>query len=423
MMEMLVESLDTLSGILEYKGASSLPVYFEVCSALIAARKSDQWSKDSGSLLRAMLRKDQPILQRCYIACVILAGDHVLREIAMQNLWMMMREGKEDTIFGEGSNDEVSQVVAFFIIRMIERVPTELPVFLDTMITCIVSSIGSFDSERILTSERVNSIHFLSQLLIFAEDETAESLKINVVSNLRLLRIRLLALVAEHASIRMPIIKSLFSQIYSLISHSAPNLEEESIVEGFQTCRLFFHEGDIDSFATLMCIILESSTNKAAKLGGSNDYDFWEMVLTCMNSSSMVTRKRGAYIFQKFIASFETEIGERGEGRNRSAEIAPKELRSSWGLTFLCCYNQVEGATQLHLVMQVWPILRSMLDSLIVISSDESHEIEVKAPSSSSGRLLCYPQLTFNWFKIPLNILLQNTIPIIRKSVMYKIFT
>ena len=112
-----------------------------------------------------------------------------------------------------------------------------------------------------------------------------------------------MALLIENDSGRMIIIKSMVSAIYMITSHCT-DLEEESIIEGFHTARQLFLQKDINAFATLSCIILESS--QKAHCIANNDY--WDMIHSCLDSKSILLRKRGAYMFQKLLTNFEPTL-------------------------------------------------------------------------------------------------------------------
>ena len=418
-------------------------------------------------------------LQRCYLAVVVLMKEGhasraihwVLQTIQAANSVNILYPGEStfmadddvDMDVGTARDNLPLQIMSHFLLCLLVEKQSRVKETIDTLFMCMkkmpeshskrttefVSISGihgddNFDDDSrnaaTVVDEDVTSlkagltaIYFLCTILesstSFTEGKGETlSIKQSILTEIASIRMRTLSLLIENPSGRMIIIKRLVSSIYMITSQDV-ELDEESAVEGFHTAREIYLQGDLNAFTTLTCTILELS-QRAYRIA---NHDYWEMTLSCMHSRSNLLRKRGAYIFQKLLENFEPTLmrahsidsskprwGEskarkRSVTKSTSHEAQGLQQMGNWGLTFLNCYGQIEGASQNHLVQQIWCDLKDLSQLL----SCTTPSTETTAHESS----LEYPIFNFNWLKVLFNILLENKIPIIKKGILFKILT
>ena len=209
------------------------------------------------------------------------------------------------------------------------------------------------------------------------------------------------------------------------------NLCRESVVKNALSALSKICEGllsfkDYDALTTLLCIIIENIPLASTYFSHGN---IWDIIKNCINSDRQITRKRSIYIFNKLL-DYSTEISTdpmfKVNVKNKSKNKSKDDI--NWTKIYIDCFNQIEGASQLHLVQQIWPSMQylSLLlklnlydDSQLVNNNNNNNNNKLVHRVSESNSLL----FSFQWFKALLNIILSNDIPIIRKAALNKIFT
>jgi hypothetical protein len=117
-----------------------------------------------------------------------------------------------------------------------------------------------------------------------------------------------------------------------------------------------------------------------------------------------------------------TDLMPKINAKNKNKNISKDDI--NWTKIYIDCFNQIEGASQLHLVQQIWPSMQYLSLLLKLNPDDDSHLVNNNCNKlvhrlSESNSLV----FSFQWFKALLNIIFSNDIPIIRKAALNKIFT
>ena len=271
---------------------------------------------------------------------------------------------------------------------------------------------------------------------------------------------------------REQIAKRLISPIIQLIGNSEmvhssiekKNLDQMIDLTWSQCGRLArSDEGDLQICSILLCALMSVPQLKSMdRLGRS---DLWAVLSKCFLSSDTVVRKRAAFVMQ-LIPNTPTGkddkvstdvIDERKKERKPKKALKSKKgfvdnsdqeatlesppaidsinflglvitlnslsgLRPWWS-DYLDIYGQIEGCTSMHLVDQIWPQLEHLCQ--LAANIDQSDRILPDDINLEDGKLFefCYPVLNFNWVKALLHILLQISIPGIRKAVLRRILS
>ena len=221
-------------------------------------------------------------------------------------------------------------------------------------------------------------------------------------------------------------------------------------------------ENDLDVCSSLLCVLMSITPLNAMERLCRND--LWQLLSCFFLSSDAVVRKRAAFIMQLVptgetiapqLAGYETEKDYKkkkaGKGKKSGKSngsdssdmpnIAVLTVNSSppsrtfhdliivtnsitgkraWWSDFLDVYGQIEGCTSMHLVDQIWPQLEHLC-RLAAASSDDTDGGIHSDCAETEGVTYCYPTVGFVWVKSLLHILLQISIPGIRKAVFRRI--
>ena len=216
-------------------------------------------------------------------------------------------------------------------------------------------------------------------------------------------------------------------------------------------------DGDLQTCTILLCVIM--SMPQFHTMGILGKKSLWDVLSSCFLSSDTVVRKRAAFIMQLVpntasAAAYPDDPLTCNESRKKkekkqkppksrknSVEVLEKVdtpvasivptflsppmllnsmsgLRCWWG-DFLDIYGQIEGCTSMHLVDQIWPQLEHLCRLAATADNSDHSEIKESVVQESDG--FVYPVLSFVWVKALLHILLQISIPGIRKAVFRRI--
>ena len=211
-------------------------------------------------------------------------------------------------------------------------------------------------------------------------------------------------------------------------------------------------EEDFDTSSSILCILISVQNFKPMeRLGRGN---LWDFLSRCFLNSKSVVRKRAAYIMNLIPKSknasklIPIEINNYNQGEklgkklkktkkskncneSESTTIAPNQEEESfdgpqaileslsgkntWWADYLDVYGQIEGCTSMHLIDQIWPQLKHLCHLAATFDTDNVvHDTSISSE-------FCYPRINFTWVKALLHILLQISIPGIRKAVFRRI--
>ena len=211
-------------------------------------------------------------------------------------------------------------------------------------------------------------------------------------------------------------------------------------------------EEDFDTSSSILCILMSLPNFKPMeRLGREN---LWDFLSRCFLNSKSVVRKRAAYVLNLIPNSkskstqIPKEVNDDIQGEklgkklkktkkskngneSESTPIAPSQDESfdgpeavldslsgknTWWADYLDVYGQIEGCTSMHLIDQIWPQLKHLCHLAAVCDTDD-----VEVHDTSLSTVFCYPRINFIWVKALLHILLQISIPGIRKAVFRRI--
>ena len=223
------------------------------------------------------------------------------------------------------------------------------------------------------------------------------------------------------------------------------------------------NEEDLQICSILLCALMSVPQLKSMdRLGKS---DLWAVLSKCFLSSDTVVRKRAAFVMQ-LIPNTPTGrdnkistdvIDERKKERKPKKALKSKKgfvdnsdqeatlesppaidsinflglvitlnslsgLRPWWS-DYLDIYGQIEGCTSMHLVDQIWPQLEHLCQLAASLDEDAQIFSDVSSFEVEKLDIFSYPVLNFNWVKGLLHILLQISIPGIRKAVLRRILS
>ena len=211
-------------------------------------------------------------------------------------------------------------------------------------------------------------------------------------------------------------------------------------------------EEDFDTSSSILCILMSLPNFKPMERLGREH--LWDFLSRCFLNSKSVVRKRAAYIinlipksknkFTQIPKEINNEIqGEKlgkklkktkkskNGNESESTTIAPNQEESfdgpqaildslsgknTWWADYLDVYGQIEGCTSMHLIDQIWPQLKHLCHLTATFDTDN-----VVVHDTSISNEFCYPRINFIWVKALLHILLQISIPGIRKAVFRRI--
>jgi tRNA G18 (ribose-2'-O)-methylase SpoU len=221
-------------------------------------------------------------------------------------------------------------------------------------------------------------------------------------------------------------------------------------------------ENDLDVCSSLLCVLMSITPLNAMERLCRND--LWKLLSSFFLSSDAVVRKRAAFIMQlvptgeavlhhlpeheaekdykkkKSVKGKKTGKSDGNDGSD-TPKIAALALHSippsrtfhdlsivtnsvtgkrAWWSDFLDVYGQIEGCTSMHLVDQIWPQLEHLCH-LAAASSADKDDVTHSDSAVAVGVEYCYPTIGFVWVKSLLHILLQISIPGIRKAVFRRI--
>lgn len=221
------------------------------------------------------------------------------------------------------------------------------------------------------------------------------------------------------------------------------------------------NEKDYETSSSILCILMSLSNLKPmARLGRE---DLWDFLSQCFLNSKSVVRKRAAFIMNLIQNDTHKEKGEmvdkeidvkklgkkagkpkKNKTGNDSAAVesvgaAPitedsyngrpavldsQSGKNTWWADFLDVYGQIEGCTSMHLIDQIWPQLKHLCHlAAAAAAAADTDNTEAAADSNSKPITdeFCFPHVKFVWVKALLHILLQISIPGIRKAVFRRI--
>lgn len=201
---------------------------------------------------------------------------------------------------------------------------------------------------------------------------------------------------------------------------------------------------DHTSISLILCILLSiEKLNSYSFL--SNKDEFWRFSQYFLGSNDILLRRRGAFMLQ-FLNdkkktygssedicndnSFERKSKKMIAKERKGNEIAAAKSRIKgnnhmlpvveyvsptidyWWNAFLVVYQQIEGCNQDHLLSQVWEIIEKLFSII--------YQTNCNLQGNFRNGI---PLLNFNWLKLLLNIILNSTVPNIRKLCFYKILS
>lgn len=221
-------------------------------------------------------------------------------------------------------------------------------------------------------------------------------------------------------------------------------------------------ENDLDICSSLLCVLMSITPLNAMQRLCRND--LWQLLSGFFLSSDAVVRKRAAFIMQLVPTGeaaqhhlvdneIEKDYKKKKAGKGKKSgksigndgsdvpSIASLELniippsrtfhnlsiitnsvtgKRAWWSDFLDVYGQIEGCTSMHLVDQIWPQLDHLCHLAAAHNADRDDGIHSASADAGSAEY-CYPTVDFVWVKSLLHILLQISIPGIRKAVFRRI--
>jgi len=151
---------------------------------------------------------------------------------------------------------------------------------------------------------------------------------------------------------------------------------------------------EMNGSSAVLCIILRELPDTAVIL--YQDPAFYELCMTFFLHSDLVLHKRSAYCVAQASRHLQLPQGH-------------------WLNSFLSCYHQLEGgATSLHLVNQIRPLLLSLSEQCSGATSQEQNDDDpttaaYEAPSSRPD---------FGWIRALLECMLAPTLPSIKKAAL-----
>lgn len=267
--------------------------------------------------------------------------------------------------------------------------------------------VDTFGIDGNLSTDCSLSLQVLSSVLEAALSSKFIQLESALLTELPRVHSTLMALIRENRGIRLTLIKKLAPFLYSM--KSVPiSVHADLTSDAKATFELLHWSGDYESFTALMCILFEKNVLVCTDI----TKEMWDMLRTTFNSKRNFIRKRCAFLFEKMVQL--SEISEiKGGGENEKQKARTKKSRDdarspSWTTLFMDCYGQIEGATQLHLIAQIWPTL-SQLSRSIGAEGRQEHAT--------------LPFFCFGWLKVLLNMLLMSETPMIRKAALHRLLT
>ena len=219
------------------------------------------------------------------------------------------------------------------------------------------------------------------------------------------------------------------------------------------------NEKDYETSSSILCILMSLSHLKPmARLGRE---DLWDFLSQCFLNSKSVVRKRAAFIMNLIpksshkqntevvdkeidVKKSEKKLSKPKKSKNGNDSVAVESVgtaaiiedshnglpavldslsaKNTWWADFLDVYGQIEGCTSMHLIDQIWPQLKHLCQ-LAAAAAADTDDTEAVADSSSKPITdeFCFPLVKFAWVKALLHILLQISIPGIRKAVFRRI--
>ena len=221
-------------------------------------------------------------------------------------------------------------------------------------------------------------------------------------------------------------------------------------------------EDDLQTCSILLCALM--SLPRLEPMSRLGKKSLWTVLSKCFLSSDTVVRKRAAFIMQlipntptsvqvkvsseiieerrkekkpkKALKSKKGFIDDSDQGHGEVLQSVPlTELikcpiplnslsgQRSWWSDFLDIYGQIEGCTSMHLVDQIWPQLEHLCQLAASMNNSDQLLSNISSLLIDESSEFSYPVLDFNWVKALLHILLQISIPGIRKAVLRRILT
>jgi tRNA G18 (ribose-2'-O)-methylase SpoU len=261
--------------------------------------------------------------------------------------------------------------------------------------------------------------------------------------------------------LRERIAKRLISPLLQLLGKKNPSegVTVQLINYTWAQCLLLAgsNEKDYETSSSILCILMSLSNLKPmARLGRE---DLWDFLSQCFLNSKSVVRKRAAFIMNLIPNSTHKQnlevvdeeidvkksgkkVGKPKKNKNGNDSVAVESVgaapiiedsynglpavldslsrKNTWWADFLDVYGQIEGCTSMHLIDQIWPQLKHLCH---LAAAAESDGTEAVADSKSTPIIdeFCFPLVKFVWVKALLHILLQISIPGIRKAVFRRI--
>ena len=262
------------------------------------------------------------------------------------------------------------------------------------------------------------------------------------------------------STLRERIAKRLITPLLQLLGKKNPSegVTAQLINYTWAQCLLLAgsNEKDYETSSSILCILMSLSNLKPmARLGRE---DLWDFLSQCFLTSKSVVRKRAAFIMnlipnsthKQNLESVDKEIdvkksgkklGKPKKNKNGNDSVAVESVgaapiiedsynglpavldslsgKNTWWADFLDVYGQIEGCTSMHLIDQIWPQLKHLCYLAAAAAADtEAVADSNSAPITDEFR---FPVVKFVWIKALLHILLQISIPGIRKAVFRRI--
>ena len=283
----------------------------------------------------------------------------------------------------------------------------------------------------------------------------------NIISIMRTFLSMLYCKNESPSTSRELVVKRLIAPLLSLVGSEAIGMDEDDPLIEMMMLQCSHlgrdEEKDFDSSSSILCMMMSTPRFLVIKKIGRNN--FWQLISSFFLSSDVVVRKRAAFIMQ-LLPNGESNTHQPIPTEDENASRVPKERKGkkstkakntaveglvqvstvgsvedtiidkgpllklngiagkrAWWADFLDVYGQIEGCTSMHLVDQIWSLM-SHLCSLAAITDSTTDTALLDEGNAGD---FCYPTVNFFWIKSLLHILLQISIPGIRKAVFRRI--
>ncbi len=197
------------------------------------------------------------------------------------------------------------------------------------------------------------------------------------------------------------IVKRLLQPFCNIIStlKDTKQLNIEFIQSKVWELTLYLYNENKDALSILLCVQI-NSINKSESILKCDK--IWSMIQLLMQSTNIIIRRRGAYLFEQLTLYIDSMHS------NQIIEFGMNNKRGWWN-DFKDCYKQIEEASSLHLVAQIWPMLDFLATKVAQIKESKNEENY-------------FPVLNFGWLKILFQLAILSDNFSIKRAALVKIF-